>query len=151
MTNIRIQTSDFDIAEEWRAIRQRTAGKSGAIVSFAGLVRDSRDGDITGLYLEHYPGMTERSIRDIVDQAGQRWDLLDLMVIHRVGELVLADQIMLVLVASTHRPDAFAACEFLVDYLKTEAVLWKKERCRSNDRWVESSAEDRRRTQSWQC
>ena len=149
MIDIRIQFTDFDIEEEWSALRKRITSKGGAIAAFAGLVRDSDDGDITGLYLEHYPGMTEKSIGTIVDQATKRWKLLDVVIIHRVGELKPSDQIVLVLVASPHRADAFAACEFLMDYLKTEAILWKKERCRSNDRWVESSVEDRQRAQDW--
>lgn len=147
---IRVQEEDFDLAAEWAACRERCGGAGGAIVAFGGLVRDRfADSEVTGLYLEHYPGMTEASIGRIVDDADGRWRLLDVVVIHRVGDLAPGDQIVLVLVASGHRPDAFAACEFIMDYLKTDAVFWKKERRATGDAWIESTAGDRSRRESW--
>ena len=151
MAEVRIQREDFDLAAEWAACRRRSGGAAGAIVAFGGLVRDrASDDDVSGLYLEHYPGMTEASIERIVAQASSRWALLDVLVVHRVGELAPADQIVLVLVAASHRPDAFAAAEYLMDYLKTEAVFWKKERRRQGDMWVSATANDRLRQANWQ-
>ncbi len=148
--DVRIQTADFDIAEEWAACRQRCGGAAGAIVAFGGLVRDrAGNADVRGLYLEHYPGMTEASIERICEEAAGRWRLLDATVIHRVGDLASEDQIVLVLVASGHRPDAFAACEFIMDYLKTDAVFWKKERRRGGDVWIEATPSDRQRRAGW--
>ena len=148
--DIRVQTEDFDISAEWAACRERCGGDCGAIVAFGGLVRD-RFGDsaVQALHLEHYPGMTEDSIRRIVEQAAERWRLLDVVVVHRVGDLAANEQIVLVLAASGHRPDAFAACEFIMDYLKTDAVFWKKERREDGDVWIESTAGDRSRRESW--
>ncbi|MDE0691074.1 MAG: molybdenum cofactor biosynthesis protein MoaE [Gammaproteobacteria bacterium] len=149
-TDIRIQTQDFDIAAEWAACRERCGGDCGAIVAFGGLVRDRfGDNTVQALHLEHYPGMTEDSIRRIVEQAGERWRLLNVVVVHRVGDLAANEQIVLVLAASGHRPDAFAACEFIMDYLKTDAVFWKKERRQDGDVWIESTASDRNRRESW--
>lgn len=147
---IRIQTDDFDAGKEWAAFRERCAGDAGAVVVFGGLVRDrAQDDSVRGLYLEHYPGMTESSIRKIVEAAATRWKLFDVVVIHRVGQLAPADQIVLVLVASAHRSDAFAACEFVMDYLKTDAVFWKKEARDGGERWIQATAEDRQRRQAW--
>ena len=149
-TAVRIQEHDFDLAAEWAACRQRCGGSAGALVAFGGLVRDrASDDDVRGLRLEHYPGMTERSIEEIIRQAAARWALLDVLVIHRVGELAAEDQIVLVLVASSHRADAFAACEFLMDYLKTDAVFWKKERRIGGDVWIDATATDRQRRAGW--
>lgn len=125
------------------------SGRGGALVAFAGLVRELQGDDLVGLYLEHYPGMTEKSIETIVENASQRWSLLDVVVIHRVGKLLAKDQIVLVLVGSAHRGDAFAACEYIMDLLKTEAVFWKKEMGRFSARWVESTPDDHRRKSSW--
>ena len=147
---VRIQESDFDMAAEWAACRQRCGGSAGALVAFGGLVRDRASDDaVRGLSLEHYPGMTEASIEAIIRQAAERWALLDVLVIHRVGELRPEDQIVLVLAASSHRADAFAACEFLMDYLKTDAVFWKKERRTAGDVWIDATATDRRRRAEW--
>ena len=149
-----MQTGDFDIAAEWRACRARCGGDAGALAAFAGLVRDhapAREGPdaVRGLHLEHYPCMTEASIERVVDEAGKRWGLLDVTVIHRVGALRPEEQIVLVLVASGHRAAAFAACEFVMDHLKTDAVFWKKE-CRANgDAWVRATADDERRRAAW--
>ena len=151
---VRIQTEDFDIGAQWRACRARCGGDAGALVAFAGLVRDHASrgdcaGAVHGLHLEHYARMTEASIERIVAAAGERWRLLDVTVIHRVGELRPEDQIVLVLVASSHRADAFAAGEFVMDYLKTDAVLWKKERRADSDAWVQATANDQRRRAAW--
>lgn len=145
---VRIQTEDFDAAEEWRACRARCGGRGGALVAFGGLVRDQAAA-VRSLYLEHYPGMTEQSIERIVAAAGERWPLLDVTVIHRVGDLRPTEQIVLVLVAAAHRADAFAGCAFLVDYLKTDAVLWKKERRVAGDAWLQATAADRSRRDGW--
>ncbi len=149
--DVRIQTHDFDIATEWAASRRRCRGAAGAIVAFGGLVRDhGSGGDVHGLSLEHYPGMTEASIERILAAAAERWRLIDITVIHRVGDLAPEDQIVLVLVASGHRPDAFAAGEFVMDYLKTDAVFWKKERRDGGDSWLCATASDRQRRAGWQ-
>ena len=202
---IRIQEEDFSLAREWDALRQRVGGTSGAIVAFAGLVRDharagepsagEREGEplarkepsageregkplarkepsapgvrgcpsqekvregeplarkISGLFLEHYPRMTESSIERIIDEARGRWPLQDVVVIHRVGELEPGDQIVLVLAASTHRGGAFAGCEFIMDMLKTKAVFWKKEtRVGSEGTWIRSTGDDFERAKHW--
>ena len=149
-TAVRIARADFDIAREWAACRERCAGAAGAVAAFAGLVRDHAPGSaVQGLYLEHYPGMTEASIERICMEAGNRWPLLDATVIHRVGELAPAEQIVLVLVAAAHRADAFAGCAFIMDYLKTDAVFWKKERRAAGDAWIEATAADRCRRGAW--
>ena len=149
--DVQVREADFDLAVEWAACRARCGGRAGAVVAFGGLVRDQRDdGDgVRELRLEHYPGMTEASIERIVARAGERWRLLDVSVIHRVGRLRPRDQIVLVLVASSHRPDAFAAAEFLMDHLKTEAVFWKKESGDSGAAWLAPTARDRERQAAW--
>lgn len=150
MQSIRIQESDFSVHDEWGSCRKRLAGKAGAVVSFVGLVRDvSTKGEVSSLYLEHYPGMTEASIERIVHKAQQRWSLLDVIVIHRIGELHPEDQIVLVIVASAHRADAFAACEFVMDLLKTDAVFWKKESGDGETMWIESTSDDIHRSRKW--
>jgi len=140
--SVRIQAQDFDVGAE--IVRMRAGNpRVGAVASFVGVVRDLNEGEsVAGMTLEHYPGMTERSIDAIVVEARQRWDILDALVIHRVGELRPTDQIVLVVVTSSHRGEAFAACEFLMDYLKTRAPFWKKERIASGSRWVEARASD---------
>lgn len=123
----------------------RSAGQGGigAIVSFVGLVRDVNDGDAVGtLTLEHYPGMTEKALQAIEEEAKKRWDVLDSLIIHRVGTLNPQDQIVLVMVSSAHRGDAFKACEFMMDYLKTQAPFWKKEATSRGERWVEAKDSD---------
>ncbi|MFZ6844818.1 molybdopterin synthase catalytic subunit MoaE [Undibacterium sp. RuTC16W] len=145
-----VQTEDFDVSTELAKMR---AGKPaiGAVVSFVGLVRDLNDGlDVQAMELEHYPGMTEKSLDDIVQQAGQRWQLLDTLVIHRVGVLQPLDQIVLVAVASAHRGQAFAACEFIMDYLKTQAPFWKKEQTSQGARWVDAREADDHALNKWQ-
>ena len=149
--SIRVQREDFSLADEWTALRARVGAGSGAIAAFAGLVRDdARGGGPTEtLFLEHYPGMTESSIADIVREAEGRWPLDDVVIVHRVGALAPGDQIVLVLVASGHRAAAFAACEFLMDYLKTRAVFWKKETRGAASEWIRSTADDFERAAAW--
>ena len=136
-----VQREDFDLTTEVRRISGE--GKVGAIASFVGLVRD------VPMTLEHYAGMTEREIGKIVEEAARRWQLMDATVIHRVGELKPTDQIVLVAIASAHRGDAFAACEFIMDYLKTRAPFWKKEHRPDGTRWVEARASDDEAANRW--
>jgi len=139
---VRVQTKDFEISAEIAALR-RDNPKIGAVASFIGVVRDVNDGDaVAEMTLEHYPGMTEKSIEDIIVQARSRWNMLDALVIHRVGTLKPLDQIVLVIVAGEHRGDAFAACEFIMDYLKTRAPFWKKEKTGTGARWVDARESD---------
>ena len=146
---VRVQTGDFDAAAEYAALR--AAGGAGAVALFVGLVRDTGDlAAVQGLYLEHYPGMTERALQDIVDEAGRRWSLQAVRVVHRVGTLAPAEQIVLVGVASAHRAAAFAACEFIMDRLKTGAPFWKREQGPDGEaRWVGQKATDLDREQRW--
>jgi len=146
---VRVQTEDFDVGVEITAMRLKYP-KAGAIVSFVGQVRDLNDGDnVAAMTLEHYPGMTEKSLAGIVEQALARWSIADALIVHRVGELKPLDQIVLVLVASAHRKDAFTACEFMMDYLKTEAPFWKKEQTPNAERWVEAKDSDDQAKNRW--
>jgi len=146
---ISIQTDDFDVGTEYEALRS-TGPSTGAIVTFSGLVRDSGDlSGVTGLFLEHYPGMTEQVIQGLIDEASRRWDVQRARVIHRIGRLALADQIVFVGVCSAHRGDAFAACEFIMDALKTSAPFWKKEITHEGEHWVEQKESDVARSQGW--
>ena len=146
---VRVQTQDFDVGVEIAALRARDP-RVGAVASFVGTVRDVNDGSgVSTLTLEHYPGMTEKSLEDICTQARARWNILDALVIHRVGELQPLDQIVLVAVTSAHRGEAFAACEFIMDYLKTQAPFWKKERTPQGDRWVDARASDDAAAERW--
>ena len=146
---VRVQTGDFDIGEEIARLRVGDRGV-GAIASFIGTVRDVNDATtITGLTLEHYPGMTEAALDEIVAEAGQRFDIRDALVVHRVGALVPGDQIVLVVVTGAHRGAAFDACEFVMDWLKTRAPFWKKERLPDGERWVEARASDDEAAQRW--
>ena len=138
---IAIQQQDFDLGVEVKAISGNP--KIGAVASFIGLVRD------VAMTLEHYPGMTERAIAKIVDEAKGRWQVMDCTVIHRYGALKPNDQIVLVAVASAHRGDAFAACEFIMDYLKTQAPFWKKEQTAEGARWVEAKDSDDKAAERW--
>lgn len=139
---VRIQTADFDAGAEIAALRRGNAG-IGAVASFIGVCRDANDGDaVSTMTLEHYPGMTEKALEKIVDEARARWGVMDVLVVHRVGELKPTDQIVLVVVAGAHRGEAFAACEFIMDYLKTRAPFWKKEQTPQGSRWVEARASD---------
>lgn len=146
---VRVQTEDFDAGAEIARLRagDRTVG---AIASFVGAVRDvNDDAAVTGLTLEHYPGMTEAALEDIVDEAKRRFDIRDALVIHRVGALSPGDQIVLVVVTSAHRGMAFHACEFAMDLLKTRAPFWKKERLPDGERWIEARASDDEAAGRW--
>ena len=146
---VRVQTEDFDVSAEIAGLREGNP-KVGAVASFVGIVRDLNDGDeVATLTLEHYPGMTEKSLEDIVAQAKQRWDIYDALVVHRVGTLQPLDQIVLVVVTSAHRGESFKACEFLMDYLKTRAPFWKKEVTPQGSRWVEARASDDTAADRW--
>jgi molybdopterin synthase catalytic subunit len=145
---IAVQKEDFDLGAEVKAIAKNA--KIGAVASFIGLVRDINEGAKVGsMTLEHYPGMTEKALAAIVEEAKGRWEILDCTVIHRYGELKPTDQIVLVVVASSHRGDAFAACEFLMDYLKTKAPFWKKEQTPEGGRWVEARGSDDSAAERW--
>ena len=144
---IAVQTEAFDLAAEVGALYQANP-KVGAVASFLGLVRDSSQG-VASLSLEHYPGMTEKALAQIVADAGQRWAVLDATVIHRVGTLRPTEPIVLVAVASGHRGDAFAACEFIMDFLKTRAPFWKKEATADGERWVDARESDDRAAARW--
>ena len=146
---VRVQTGDFDVGAEIAALRAGDA-RVGAVASFIGTVRDVNDGSgVSTLTLEHYPGMTEKALDAIVSRARERWDLIDVLVIHRVGPLAPTDQIVLVAVTSAHRGEAFAACEFVMDYLKTEAPFWKKEGTPDGARWVDARAADDEAAARW--
>jgi molybdopterin synthase catalytic subunit len=146
---VRVQREDFDVGAEIAAFR-RSNPRIGAIASFIGLVRDVNDGNaVAGMTLEHYPGMTEKALAGIVVEAKSRWDIIDALVIHRVGELKPLDQIVLVLVTGAHRGAAFAACEFIMDYLKTQAPFWKKEQTPQGVHWVEARAADDQAAERW--
>lgn len=147
---ILVQESDFDPGAEINALHSAQP-QVGAVASFVGLVRDINEGEsVATLTLEHYPAMTEKSLREIAGQAMNRWKLLDLSIIHRVGKLQPLDRIVFVGVASMHRGDAFAACEFIMDYLKTQAPFWKKEGTSGNERWVEARQSDEEAASRWQ-
>ena len=147
--SVKVQTTDFDVGAEIAAMRL-TSANIGALVSFVGQVRDFNDGDnVTSMFLEHYPGMTEKVLSEIIAQAKAGWSIADATIIHRVGELKPQDQIVLVLVASFHRQDAFSACEFMMDQLKTNAPFWKKEQTQNGLRWVEAKASDEAARQRW--
>ena len=150
---VSVQHIDFDLAAEYAALRER-ADNAGAICTFTGLVREfyqaqQTDEKVLSLYLEHYPGMTEKALQDIVVQAQQRWRLLACRVIHRVGELHAGDQIVFVGVASAHRGDAFDAAEFIMDYLKTRAPFWKKQNTEHGADWIESRQSDAEAAARW--
>jgi molybdopterin synthase catalytic subunit len=146
---VRVQTEDFDAGAEIAALR-RGDPKIGAVASFIGVVRDLNDGESVGkMTLEHYPGMTEKALEAIVSEARSRWDIIDVTVVHRVGELKPTDQIVLVAVAGGHRGEAFAACEFIMDYLKTRAPFWKKEETPGGARWVEARSTDDEAADRW--
>jgi molybdopterin synthase catalytic subunit len=146
---VRVQTEDFDTGAE--ISRMRLARRDvGAVVSFVGQVRDINDGsEVSTLTLEHYPGMTEKALEAIIDQAGARWDIFDALIIHRVGTLQPTDQIVLVVVSGAHRGEAFAACEFIMDYLKTEAPFWKKEQTPAGSRWIDAKVSDDHARDRW--
>ena len=147
---VRIQTADFDAGAEIAALR-RNNPKVGAVASFIGVCRDANDGTaVSRMTLEHYPGMTEKAIEKITTEAKERWGVTDALVVHRVGELKPADQIVLVAVTGAHRGEAFAACEFIMDYLKTRAPFWKKEQTPQGSRWVEARTSDDAAAGRWE-
>lgn len=149
MKQVRVQAQDFDLGAEVAALRAQDP-RVGAVVSFVGAVRDMNDGAaVSAMELEHYPGMTEQALERIVDQAQARWPLLGTLVIHRVGPLAPLEQIVLVACAAAHRGEAFAACEFIIDYLKTEAPFWKKEQTSAGARWVEARESDDTAKAKW--
>jgi molybdopterin synthase catalytic subunit len=146
---VRVQTADFDLAQEIAALRADDP-RVGAVVTFIGTVRDvNEDAHVLQMTLEHYPGMTEKALDAIVAQARQRFDIYDALVIHRVGGLRPSDQIVLVAVTSAHRGEAFDACRFIIDYLKTEAPFWKKEQTPGGARWVDARATDDEAAARW--
>ncbi len=152
-TEVSVQEADFDLGAEVLELRQ-TYRDVGAVVAFLGTVRDqieaSGAGDgLKGLVLEHYPGMTEAAIHAMIAQARQRFDIKAVRIIHRVGSLSVQDQIVMVAVASAHRGQAFSACEYLMDYLKTEAPFWKKEMTPQGGQWVDAKESDDRAAQRW--
>ena len=156
MNRVRIQTADFDLSTEVAALRAGDGGV-GAVVSFVGTVRDRNaaggpalaDQAVTAMELEHYPGMTEQSIEAMIDEAHRRFDIRGARVVHRVGPLLPMDQIVLVAVSSSHRGTAFQACEFIMDYLKTQAPFWKKEQTPEGARWVDARVSDDAAAARW--
>ncbi len=151
---VSIQAEDFDLSAELSALRRLPNGQwntgVGAVASFVGTVRDLNDGDaVSSLILEHYPGMTERSIEAILDEAEGRWPLLGTRVVHRIGPLLPADQIVLVAVSSAHREASLAACAFIMDYLKSKAPFWKREATQQGDRWVDARVSDAAASARW--
>lgn len=154
---ISVQTEDFDMAAEYQWLRQQ-AGDPGAVVTFTGLVRELYDGSsrqetaedpVQSLTLEHYPGMTEKSLQAIVEEANARWQLLATRIIHRVGTLTPGEQIVFVGTASSHRQNAFDAAQFMMDYLKSEAPFWKKQASATGSRWIDSRDSDEEAKQRW--
>ena len=147
--SVRVQTEDFDVGAEIAAMRKGNRS-IGAVASFVGVVRDVNEGDsVSRMTLEHYPGRTEKSIEAIIGEARSRWQVIEALVVHRIGTLAPTDQIVLVIVASSHRGDAFAACEFIMDYLKTRAPFWKKEDTEQGERWVDARAVDDVAAERW--
>ncbi|MCI1004848.1 molybdopterin synthase catalytic subunit MoaE [Herbaspirillum sp. C7C8] len=146
---VRVQTADFDLSTEVAQLRLANP-RVGAVVSFVGTVRDLNEGAaVSEMELEHYPAMTERALEQIVEQAKARWPIFDALVIHRVGPMQPREQIVLVAVTSPHRGEAFAACEFIMDYLKTQAPFWKKEQTPDGARWVDARESDDTALAKW--
>ncbi len=146
---ISVQQEDFDVAA---VSKKLTANRNdiGAVVTFSGMVRDqSSDQNLIALELEHYPGMTEKALEEIANSAMKRWDIEDLAIIHRIGKLKPAENIVMVVVISAHRKEAFNACEFLMDYLKTQAPFWKKEITRQGEEWIEFKQSDQQAADNW--
>lgn len=148
--SVRVQHEPFDPGAELNALHQANTGV-GAVVSFVGYVRDFNDGlEVRGMLLEHYPGMTEKALDKIIFEAAQRWPLLKLAILHRVGALAPGEPIVFVGVASAHRQAAFQACDFVMDYLKTRAPFWKKENTEDGPRWVQGRESDDAAAQRWE-
>lgn len=146
---VRVQTEDFDLSTEVAALRAQNP-KVGAVACFVGTVRDINEGEtVETMELEHYPGMTEKSLEAIVEAARERWPGTEVLIVHRVGKLLPLDQIVLVATTSKHRGNAFASCEFVMDYLKTQAPFWKKEKTESGERWVDARVTDDEALARW--
>ena len=149
MNVVRVQTADFDLGAEVAQLRAQDP-RVGGVVTFLGTVRDMNEGAaVSAMELEHYPGMTEQALQAIADQASARWPLYGALVIHRVGPLLPMEQIVLVACSAAHRGEAFAACEFIIDYLKTEAPFWKKEQTPAGARWVDARVSDTQAKAKW--
>lgn len=147
---VKVQSEDFDVSEELKLLRQNKP-QIGAVAVFVGTVRDLNQGDeIDSMEIEHYPGMTEKALQDVLNKANERWLLQNATIIHRVGKLKPLDQIVLVATASAHRGDAFAACEFVMDYLKSSAPFWKKEATQEGSRWVDARESDTEALKKWE-
>jgi len=147
---VRIQTADFDLSTEIAALRAGDL-EVGAIVSFVGTVRDMNEGSqVNSMELEHYAGMTEKALADIIVEAKSRWSIHEALVIHRIGKMLPGEQIVLVAVTGQHRGEAFAACEFIMDYLKTAAPFWKKEATPTGEHWVDARSTDDEAMERWQ-
>lgn len=147
--HVSIQTADFDLSAELAALRAQDK-RVGAVCSFVGTVRDRNDGlSVSSMELEHYPGMTEKAIEDMIDAAHDRFDIYGARVVHRIGLLQPTDQIVLVAVTSAHRGESFRACEFLMDYLKTQAPFWKKEQTAAGAHWVDARVSDDAALAKW--
>ena len=148
MDKIIVQKEDFDLSNEVKLARGNNSD-TGAVVSFVGTVRDLEGTSLKSMTLEHYPEMTEKSLHEISTQARRRWDIQSITIIHRIGELKVSDQIVLVITTSKHRGDAFDSCHFIMDYLKTDAPFWKKESLENEDNWVESRKGDIDQKNHW--
>jgi len=149
MDKVIVQAKDFDLTTEVNLARSKNP-QIGAIVSFVGTVRDLQSETLKSLILEHYPEMTEKSLESIVIKARSRWELENITIIHRVGKLLISDQIVLVIVTSKHRQEAFDSCNFIMDYLKTDAPFWKKESSDKKEKWVDSSLNDKKQKKRWE-
>ena len=149
MDKVIVQAKDFDLTTEVNLARSKNP-QIGAIVSFVGTVRDLQSETLKSLTLEHYPEMTEKSLESIVIKARSRWELENITIVHRVGKLLISDQIVLVIVTSKHRQEAFDSCNFIMDYLKTDAPFWKKESSDKEEKWVDSSSNDKKQKKRWE-
>ena len=149
MDKVIVQVKDFDLTIEVNLARSKNP-QIGAIVSFVGTVRDLQSETLKSLTLEHYPEMTEKSLESIVIKARSRWELENITIIHRIGKLLISDQIVLVIVTSKHRQEAFDSCNFIMDYLKTDAPFWKKESSDKKEKWVDSSSNDKKQKKRWE-
>ena len=148
MDKIIVQTDDFDLTTEVNLAKANNSSV-GAIVSFIGTVRDLRSKSLSYMTLEHYPGMTEKSLELIATKAREKWELQNITIIHRIGTLNVNDQIVLVITTSKHRQEAFDSCNFIIDYLKTDAPFWKKELTKNNEGWVEARVSDKKQKKRW--
>ncbi|MGA7815491.1 molybdopterin synthase catalytic subunit MoaE [Caballeronia sp.] len=149
MTRVRVQEADFDISAEVAALRADNP-KVGAVACFIGTVRDLNEGRaVETMELEHYPGMTEKSLRKIAEDARERWPGSDVLIVHRVGKLLPLDQIVLVATTAAHRGEAFESCAFVMDYLKTQAPFWKKEKTGDGEKWVDARESDSAAVERW--